>query len=62
MIYVYSQSHHGRHRLCNHIRSTPAGQQLPNLKSQKVTALYLAYKKKTEKKLEAPPPQSLRVK
>ncbi len=27
-----------------HIRSTPAGQQLPNLKSHKVTALYLAYK------------------
>ncbi len=26
-----------------HIRSTPASQQLPNLKSHKVTALYLAY-------------------
>ncbi len=29
-----------------HKRSTPDGQQLPNLKSQKVTALYLAYKNK----------------
>ena len=37
--------HHGRHRPYIHIRSTPAGQQLPNLKSQEVTALYLPYKK-----------------
>ena len=33
-----------RHRLYIHMRSTPAGQQLPNLKSQEVTALYLPYK------------------
>ncbi len=44
-----------------HKRTTLAGQQLPNLKSQKVTALYLTYKKMVEKKLEgealrAPPP------
>ncbi len=44
--------HHGRHRPYIHIRSTPAGQQLPNLKSQEVTALYLLYKKITLKKLE----------
>ena len=31
--------HHGRHRPYIHIRSTLAGQQLPNLKSQEVTAL-----------------------
>ncbi len=36
---------HGRQRPYIHIRSTPIGQQLPNLKSQKVTALYLAYNK-----------------
>ncbi len=44
--------HHGRHRPYIHIRSTPAGQQLQNLKSQEVTALYLPYKKMTLKKLE----------
>ena len=38
--------HHGRHRPYIHIRSTLAGQQLPNLKNRKVTALNLAYKKK----------------
>ena len=42
--------HNGRHRPYIHIRSTLAGQQLPNLKSHEVTALYLAYKKITEKK------------
>jgi len=36
--------HYGRHRPNIHIRSTLAGQQLPNLKSQKVRALHLAYK------------------
>ena len=34
-----------------HKRSNPAGQQLQNLKSHKVTSLYLAYKI-TEKKLK----------
>ncbi len=42
--------HHGRHRPYIHIRSTLAGQQLPNLKSQEVTALYLPYKKNDIKK------------
>ncbi len=37
--------HHGRYRPYIHIRSTPAGQQLPNSKSQEVTALYLPCKK-----------------
>ena len=37
--------HRGRHRPNIHIRSSPAGHQLPNLKSQEVTALYLPYKK-----------------
>ncbi len=41
--------HHGRHRPYIHKRTTLAGQQLPNLKSQKVTALYLTYKKMAEK-------------
>ena len=44
--------HHGRHRPYIHIRTTLAGQQLPNLKSQKVTALYLTYKKNGREKLE----------
>ena len=44
--------HCGRHRPNIHIRPTLAGQQLPNLKSQKVRALYLAYKNMREKKLE----------
>ena len=44
--------HHGRHRPYIHIRSTPVGQQLPNLKSQKVTTLYLPYKKYHIEKIE----------
>ncbi len=44
--------HHGRHRPYIQMRSTLAGQQLPNLKSQEVTALYLTYKRMTLKKLE----------
>ena len=53
-------------RPCIHIRSTPAGQPLPNLKSQEVTALNLPYKKMALKKLEgggglnSQPPQSVR--
>ncbi len=57
--------HHGRHRPYIHIRSTPTGQQLPNLKSLKVTALFLAYKKFRGGggALRPPsPPGSLRVK
>ena len=59
--------HHGRHRPYIHIRPTPAGQQLPNLKSQEFTALYLPYKKNGIEKtrgggLSKPPsPRSVRV-
>ena len=42
--------HHGRHRPYIHKRTTLAGQQLPNLKSQKVKALYLTYKKNDREK------------
>ena len=42
--------HHGRHRPYIHKRTTLAGQQLPILKSQKVTALYLTYKKNGREK------------
>ena len=45
--------HHGRYRPYIHKRTTLAGQQLPNLKSQKNTALYLTYKKNGR---EQPPP------
>ena len=51
---------HGRHMPYINIRSTPAGQQLTNLKSHKVTLLCLVYKKNGKKKLEGayfvPPP------
>ena len=61
-----SSAHHGRHRPHIHIRSTLAGQQLPNLKSQEVTALYLPYKKNDIEitrggSLVSPPPRSVRV-
>ena len=42
--------HHGRHRPYIHKRTTLAGQQLPNVKSQKNTALYLTYKKNGREK------------
>ena len=53
--------HYGRHMPNIHIRPTLAGQQLPNLKSQKVRALYLAYKENEGEKTRggayfAPPP------
>ncbi len=41
---------HSRHRPFFHIRTTLAGSQLPNLKSQEVTALYLPYKKNGREK------------
>ncbi len=58
--------HNGRHRPYIHIRSTPAGQQLPNLKSEEVTALYLLYKKNDIEKTRgggflSPPPRSVRL-
>ena len=42
--------HHVRLRPYIHIRSTHACQQLPNLKSHKVKALYHAYKKNDREK------------